>query len=584
MLALLQKIGRSLLLPIAVMPIAALLFRLGAPDLLDIPFVMAAGAAIMDNLAILFAIGIAIGMAVDQRGEAVLAVVVGYFVMIGTLTGLLVQTGYGADQEIVTRLTSNVLLGLIIALLSVWTYNRFYQTNLPTLFRFFSGRRLVPILTAIFGLLLGLILFVIWPLLWQGLGWFNEVIFGWGLFGTAVFGFLNRLLLPFGLHHVLNTYFWFSLGDFVNPATGQLVTGDIPRFLNGDPTAGVYQVGFYPIMMGGLLGAALAFMLASRADQRKRIAGLVGSAALVSLVTGITEPLEYVFLFVAPWLYGLHALLTAVAHFVANSMGLRHGFAFSAGLIDYLLNYGLAERPNDLAILTVVFFLAYFLIFYLVIRIFNLKTIGREEQSRRSSRIDELIDAASEKDNGEVIHTRAILAALGGTENVTAVSRNGEGLQITVLDSSLAIESALITLGADTIVKPSSTSLLLTFNGDEELIAAEMARLLLDEDAELKSDVVRASTEPATVADPFTEARVRMFIDGLGYDENITGVESIAATRLRVTVVDPLLVDEEALRAAGASGIMHTAESIHVLVGVKAPQYAAEMKRQLQEA
>ena len=161
MLAFLQKIGRSLLLPIAVMPVAALLFRLGAPDLLDLPFIMAAGAAVMDNLAILFAIGITIGLSVDQRGEAVLAAVVGYYVMIGTLAGLLIQTGYGSDQEIVTRLSANVLFGLIAGLFSVWTYNRFYKVNLPTVFRFFSGRRLVPILTALFGLLVGIILFVI---------------------------------------------------------------------------------------------------------------------------------------------------------------------------------------------------------------------------------------------------------------------------------------------------------------------------------------------------------------------------------------------------------------------------------------
>ena len=321
MLAFLRNIGRSLLLPIAVMPVAALLFRLGAPDLLDIPFIMAAGAAIIDNLPILFAIGIAAGMSVDHRGEAVLAAVVGYYVLIGALSALLIQSGYAAGDEIVARIPANILFGLIAGLVAAGSYNKFYRTKLPNLFRFFSERRLVPILTPLFSLLIALALFLIWPLLWRGLSSLNQVILGWGAFGTAVFAFLNRLLLPLGLHHVLNSFFWYGLGEYSNPLTGQIVTGDIPRFLNGDPTAGAYQVGFYPIMMGGLLGAALAIVLAARDSQRARVAGLIFSAALVSLITGITEPIEFAFLFVAPYLFGLHALLTAVASFVTNSSG-----------------------------------------------------------------------------------------------------------------------------------------------------------------------------------------------------------------------------------------------------------------------
>ncbi len=581
MLGFLQKIGRALLLPIAVMPIAALFFRLGAPDLLDIPFLMAAGAAVYDNLAILFAIGIAIGLSVDQRGEAVLAAVVGYYVMLAALSMLLIQNGYGADQEIVTRLSASVLLGLIAGLVSVVTYNRFYLVRLPSLLHFFSGRRLVPILTAIFGLLLGIALYVIWPLLWTGLDWFNAWIYSWGIWGTAFYGVLNRALLPFGLHHVLNTYFWYGIGDYINPLTGQLVNGDIPRFLNGDPSAGVYQVGFYPIMMGGLLGAALAMIVAAKDGRKLSTLGILGGAALVSLVTGITEPIEFAFLFLAPLLFGVHALLTGISFFVANAMGLRHGFAFSAGLIDYFLNYNLAERPQEVAILAAIFFLVYFLIFFLFIEIFNLKTVGRREPTQ--SELDQMIESVSEDERGGAVHTRAIMASLGGIDNVTAVRIEDDGLHISVHDSSLAIESALITLGATTVVKPSSSEIELTFAEDEDLVAVEMARLLVDEDAELDSDIVQDVEEPVIVTDPFTETRVKMFVDALGGPGNIDSVEATAATRLRVTLDDPLLVDEEALRAAGATGVMHTAESIHVLVGVKAPQYAAVMVSQLQE-
>lgn len=582
MLAFLQKIGRSLLIPIAVMPIAALLFRLGAPDILDIPYVSAAGAAIMDNLPILFAIGIAIGLSDDQRGEAVLAAVVCYFVLLGTFTTLLVQSGYAASDEIVSRLPSNIVLGLIAGLVAAWAYNRFRQVRLPLLLRFFSGRRLVPILTALFGMLIALVLFVIWPLLWDGLSWLNGYILGWGAFGTAVYAFLNRLLLPFGLHHVLNSYFWYDLGSYTNQLTGQVVSGDIPRFLNGDPTAGAYQVGFYPIMMGGLLGAALAIVLAAKEGRRLRIAGLIGSAALVSLVTGITEPLEFTFLFVAPLLYAVHILLTAIATFITNFMGLRHGFGFSAGLFDYFLNYDLAERPIDLAIVTVIFFFVYFLIFFLLIEIFKLKTPGRDEQQPADSK--EILDALSAGDNMETIQARAIISALGGSENITSVRRDSEGIHIMVFDSSLAREAKLIAYGAETVDTSSDTAVGLTLSSGEGPIAAEMTRLLSGHRSGFDSDLPMAPAGPATVADPFTEARVKLFIDALGGAENIRAVDSAAATRLLVTLEDPLLIDEDALRAAGASGVMQTAAAVHILVGLDAPKYAAEMQRQLIEA
>ena len=514
MLAFLQKIGRSLMLPIAILPVAALLFRLGAPDILDIPFVMAAGSAIFDNLPILFAIGIAIGMSDDHRGEAVLAAVVGYYVLLASLTALLIQFGYAASDEIVSKLPANILLGLIAGIVAVWTYNRFRQVKLPTLFRFFSGRRLIPILTSLFGLLIALVLFILWPLLWNGLASFNQTILGWGVFGTAVYSFLNRLLLPIGLHHVLNTYFWFTLGEYSNPLTGQMVAGDIPRFLNGDPTAGVYQVGFYPVMMGGLLGAALAIILAAKEGRRLKIAGFIGSAAFVSLITGITEPLEFAFLFVAPYLYIIHALLTAVSSFITNAMGLRHGFAFSAGLIDYFLNFGLAERPIELLIVAAIFFLVYFLIFFIIIEIFNLKTPGREDQVGLSASSDEILESGSKgKDEGTIL-----------------------------------------------------------------------AQLLAGEEPGLDSDVPMPFIGQVPTADPFAKPRVQMFIDALGGKRNITTVESTATTRLRVCLVDPSLIDEDALHTAGSRGVIHTMDSIHVLVGPNAPQYAAEMLAQLEEA
>ena len=266
-----------------------------------------------------------------------------------------------------------------------------------------------------------------------------------------------------------------------------------------------------------------------------------------------------------------------------TALGLRHGFAFSAGLIDYFLNYDLAERPLDLAIVTAIFFLVYFLIFYLVIEIFNLRTPGRGGHIRLESSAEAILEAAAEGDDPAAVRARAVLTALGGEENVAAVTRDRDGLHFTVFSSALANESELITIGADSVAITSGKEISLTLAEDEGRVAAEIAQLLSGEEAGPDSDTPMAPASPATVADPFTEARVKMFIDALGGAGNITAVESTAATRLRVIVNDPLLIDEEALRAAGSSGVMHTAEAVHILAGAKAPQYAAEMQAQLNE-
>ncbi|MFL7838061.1 MAG: PTS transporter subunit EIIC [Candidatus Promineifilaceae bacterium] len=478
MLAFLRRIGRSLLIPIAVMPVAAVFMRLGAPDLLNLPFMAAAGAAVFDNLALLFAIGIAGGMAEDQRAEAALTAVVGFLILISTTQALLTAppplgAGYAADDELVLRLGNSVAVGIVAGLIGVWTYNHVYQIKLPSLLSFFSGRQLAPILNAFVVLPAALVLLILWPLAWYGVASLNAVILGWGAYGTAVYGILNRALLPFGLHNVLNTYFWFSLGQYTT-AGGEVVSGDIPRFLSGDPTAGPYQVGFYPIMMFGLLGAALAMIVSAKKTERAKFFGLLGGAALVSLITGITEPLEFTFLFASPLLYAVHALLTGASMLVTNLMGLRHGFGFSAGLIDYLINFYLAERPIDLLIVGAVFFVIYFLIFYILIRLFNLKTPGRDDalaigdwdmeggmdatmQSRQaiparsrmtSARMPTFHDPAVAESAG------LIIKALGGAGNIidaheTAMTR----IRVVAADPQLVDQEGLRVAGASGIME-----------------------------------------------------------------------------------------------------------------------------------
>jgi PTS system N-acetylglucosamine-specific IIC component len=597
MLAFLQRIGRSLMVPIAVMPAAALLLRLGQPDLLDIPFIAAAGSAIFDNLALLFAIGIAIGMSDDHRGEAVLAAVVGFFVLIGATTVLLtgeppLGAGYPPDDDLVTRLGNNVLIGILAGLVAVWTYNRFRQVKLPAVLGFFSGRRLVPILTSVFVLVLAVILRFVWPPLWNGLESFNNVILGWGAFGTGVFGLLNRALLPIGLHHVLNSFFWFGVGEYVTGA-GEVVTGDIPRFLNGDPTAGAYQVGFFPIMMFGLVGAALAMILLAKKSERSKTAGILGGAALVSFVTGITEPLEFAFLFVAPVLYIAHALLTAASNYITNYMGLRHGFGFSAGLIDYLLNYGLAERPLELALVGGGFFVAYFLIFYGLIRFLNLKTPGREDAPELSEEdLEAVMSGVSEADDELTAQAKGFVTALGGPSNIVSVDNCATRLRLTVNDTGLVNDAQLAALGAKGVVKPSRTAVQVVVGVEAEFVADAVRDVLQSTTMPART---QAAAQPAarrvpapravsTADDPAVVASINLMIRALGGADNIVEAQPAAATRVRVVVEDPALVDVEALRAAGASGVMAMGETFHILLGLQAEVYGAEMQARLIEA
>jgi len=625
------------MVPIAVMPAAALLLRLGAPDLLNIPFMSAAGSAVFDNLALLFAAGIAIGMSDDHRGEAVLAAIVGYYVLIAATQSLLtgpppLGAGYAADDALVTQLSNNVLIGILAGLIAVGTYNRFRHTQLPAVFGFFSGRRLTPILTSFFVLFLAVILVFAWPPLWHGINSFSNSILALGAVGTGIFGFLNRALLPLGLHHVLNAFFWFGVGDYV-AANGQTVTGDIPRFLSGDPTAGPYQVGFYPIMMFGLMGAALAMILLAKNDRRKATAGLLGGAALISFVTGITEPLEFSFMFVAPFLYLIHAIFTALSMYITNFLGLRHGFGFSAGLTDYLLNFGLAQGPLELALVGVGFFFLYFIVFYGLIRAFDLKTPGREDaDALTAAEMTGVIEGISDQEDERMAQARGIVYALGGRDNIVAVDNCATRLRLTVEDAALVDARTLKALGAKGVVKPSNKAVQVIMGVDAEFVANAVNELLdlpapssslneqwampaeqplapavepeplpeelAEELAEVPADepaapvaavaaaavVPSAARQQAVADDPAVAAAVDLMLKALGGPGNILDAGVAATTRLRVVVKDITKVDQDALRAAGASGVMVMDNTIHILLGMRAPQFAAEMQARLLEA
>src|SRR2546430_14156061 len=373
-LAALQSIGRSMMLPIAVRPAAALLLRFGQPDLLNLPWMAAAGSAVFDNLAMIFAVGIAIGLT-GGEGAAALAGLVGFLVFIGVFKAIIPQVNGAPDPNI----NMGVLSGILVGLVSAGLYRRFYDIRLPDYLAFFGGKRFVPIVTAFATLILGAIFGLIWPPVQGVINAGGQGIVSLGPVGTGIYGFLNRLLIPLGLHHVLNTYVWFQLGTFHGPKG--IVNGDLNRYFAGDPTAGNFMAGFFPIMMFGLPAACLAII--RHAKFPKVAAGILLSAAFTSFLTGVTEPIEFAFLFVAPLLFLVHALLTGTALAVCTALGIRIGFGFSAGLIDYLLNFRAPNTTQPLLLLVVglVYAVVYYFVFSFFITRFNLGTPGRGEAS-----------------------------------------------------------------------------------------------------------------------------------------------------------------------------------------------------------
>lgn len=391
-LAQLQRMGRSLMLPIASLPAAALLLRLGQPDMLGAaglsqfwPWMQpvadimgAAGNALFAHLPLIFAVGVAVGYARKSDGSTGLAAVIGYLVFTSVTDAMspkVLPLVEGASQEMINY---GVLGGIIIGLTAALLFQKYSRIKLPTWLAFFGGRRFVPIVTAGSAVLIAVVLSLIYPWFDAGFSSVGEWVTGLPIIGGFVYGTLNRLLLPFGLHHLLNAFPWFQFGEYTNSA-GDIVNGDIPRFLAGDPTAGLFTTGFFPIMMFALPAAALAIVHTAKPANRKMTAGIMGSAALVSFVTGITEPLEFAFVYVAYPLYVIHAVLTGSALALTNALGIRDGFGFSAGAIDYLLNFRIAEMPLLLIPIGLGYAAIYYFLFRWVITKWNLRTPGREE-------------------------------------------------------------------------------------------------------------------------------------------------------------------------------------------------------------
>lgn len=472
-----QRLGRALQLPIAVLPVAALLLRFGQPDLLNVPFIAQAGGAIFDNLALIFAIGVASSWSKDNAGSAALAGAVGYFVMTKAMVTINPEINMG------------VLAGIITGLVAGAVYNRWAGIKLPDFLSFFGGKRFVPIATGFFCLILAAIFGYVWPPVQHAIHSGGEWIVSAGALGSGIFGFINRLLIPTGLHQVLNTIAWFQIGEFTN-AAGAVFHGDINRFYAGDGTAGMFMSGFFPIMMFGLPGAALAMYLAAPKARRPMVGGMLLSVAITAFLTGVTEPLEFLFMFLAPLLYLLHAVLTGISLFIATALGIHAGFSFSAGAIDYLLMYSLPAASKNvwmLLVMGVVFFFVYFLLFSAVIRMFNLKTPGREDKA--ADVVTE--EANSNTEEGLTQLATSYIAAVGGTDNLKAIDACITRLRLTVGDSAKVNDAACKRLGASGVVKLNKQTIQVIVGAKAESIGDEMKKVVT------RGPVAAAAAAPA---------------------------------------------------------------------------------------
>lgn len=459
MFSLLQKVGKALMTPIAVLPIAAILLRLGFGDIPylngEIANIMkVAGETVFSNLDMLFAVGIAYGLAKNNDGAAALSGFVGI---------LIAKAVY---LEIDKELNMGVFIGIIMGIVAGTLYNRYHTFKLPEFLGFFGGKRFVPIVTTLAGIVVGILAGYFWHYVQDAINLFSKTIISLEEIGSFIYGTLNRLLIPLGLHHILNSVFLFQVGEYEYIKDGATVVanGDLHRFFAGDPSAGVYMSGFYVVMMFGLPAMALAIYLTTPQAQRKKAGAILAGVAFTSFLTGITEPLEFLFLFIAPILFLLHAILTGLAVASAHALNIHHGFGFSAGFFDYVINYKLATNPILILPLGLFFAFVYFVLSYYTIKLFKLKIFDETEETQNTQHNDEAI---------------AFIAALGGKENIIATDACITRLRMEVKSSKELDEQAFIQLGAKGVIKPNESTIQVVLGTKAEKIAEKIKEALL---------------------------------------------------------------------------------------------------------
>lgn len=511
--AVLQKIGKSLMLPVSVLPAAGLLLRFGQPDLLNIPYMAQAGDAIFSNLPMIFAVGVAIGFS-GGEGVAALAAVVGQYILQAVIkvasgnAALALASQAAAAQnipladfmatpayaDIVSRSSINmgVFGGIAIGLIAGYLYNRFHDTKLPQVLGFFGGKRFVPIITSVAALIFGIIGVTVWAPVQNGI----NIAAQWAstsIFGPAFYAAGKRLLIPVGLHHMYYPPFLYQFGEYVS--NGVKYFGDSPRYFQGDPTAGIFMASEFPILMFGLPGAAFAIIAAAKEENRKKVSGMMISAAFVAFLTGITEPIEFSFIFVAPVLFVFHVLAAFLSGIVTSLLHIRLGYTFSASFIDYLLGLKYAGNPWLIWLVGLAFFTLYFVVFYFVITVFDIKTPGREEEDT---------DAPVPVNARGSERAVKVLEAIGGKDNIEVLDACITRLRLTLKDTSKVDQGMLKALGA--------AGVLIAGNNVQAIFGTEAEKIKDDIKAVISNSgtIIKSSNScEAQVADKAGEKRVK---------------------------------------------------------------------------
>ena len=475
MMKYLQKIGKALMLPVAALPVCSILMGIGywldptgwGANSAVAAFLLKAGGAIIDNMGILFAIGVGVGMSEDNDGTGGVAGLVAWLIFttvlapgsVAMLKGIPVEEVPAAFGKIATQFT-----GILSGIIGSACYNKFKGTKLPAALSFFSGKRSVAIVTSVVTLVASFVMLFVWPAIYGGLVGFGKGILGMGALGAGIYGFLNRLLIPFGLHHALNSVFWFDVAGI----------NDLGNFWAGTGELGVtgqYMAGFFPVMMFGLPAGALAMYHTAKDSKKKVAAGLLLAAALSSFFTGVTEPLEFAFMFLAPALYGIHAVLTGVSCALVAALPTRAGFNFSAGLVDYVLSFKapLVLNPFILLAIGAAFAVIYYVVFRFAITKFDLKTPGRED--------DEDETKVTLANNDFTAVAAKVLEGCGGKENITSIDNCITRLRLEVKDYTLVDEKVIKSAGVAGVIRPGKTSVQVIIGTQVQFVADEFKKL-----------------------------------------------------------------------------------------------------------
>lgn len=483
----LQKLGKALMLPVACLPICGILMGIGyllcpatmqGGDIVGfIPklgfFLVKAGGALIDNMAWLFVIGVGVGMADDHDGTSALAALASWLMItnllaVGSVTTIMPSLAENADKTLAFSKIANPFIGILAGIIGATCYNKFKNTKLPDWLAFFSGKRCVAIVAGVVSIVVSAILLFVWPLLFGLLLAVGRGIVGLGAVGAGIYAFLNRLLIPTGLHHALNNIFWFDT----------IGLGDLSHFWAGETSAdvtwslGMYMSGFFPCMMFGIPGAALAMIQTAKTKKKKVAIGLLGSAALCAFICGVTEPFEFGFMFLAPGLYLVYALLYGIFTVITTLVGFRAGFSFSAGATDLLFSASLpaAQRTWLIIPLGIAAFVVFYLVFRFVIVKFDLKTPGRED--------DEEEEATVELANNDYTAIAAtILEGLGGKANITSVDNCITRLRLEVKDNTVVNEKKIKEAGVAGVIRPGKTSVQVVIGPKVQFVADEFKKL-----------------------------------------------------------------------------------------------------------